>query len=143
MDPAYATITGGLANGGNDPGAGGNWIGAYGTSATPGAVNIQLTGYHGYFGFYWGANDGPLNQIELFDNATSLGTLFGTTGDPNAFWNITAGSSPLFNRIELTVPGCCFEVDNLAVMAVPEPMTAALWGLGLAAIGAWRRRARG
>lgn len=141
VDPLYATISGGIANGGNDPGAGGNWLGASGQSS-PGVVDIVFTGYHSYFGLYWGANDGPLNAIELFDNNTSLGMLFGTTDAPNAYWNITAGSSPAFNRIQLSVPGCCFEVDNLAVAAVPEPMSAVLMGLGIATLGVWRRRCR-
>lgn len=140
VDPLYASITGGLLNGGNSPGAGGNWLGANLPTGNPGVVDIVFTSYHSYFGLYWGANDGPLNKIELFDNSTSLGTLFGTTGAPNSYWNITAGSNPLFNRIELTAPGCCFEVDNLAVAAVPEPMSAILMGLGIATIGAWRRR---
>ncbi|MCE2915415.1 MAG: PEP-CTERM sorting domain-containing protein [Rubrivivax sp.] len=145
VDPIYATISGGFANGGTDPGAGGNWLGA-GGGAT-GTINIVFTGNHSYFGLYWGTNDGFFNKVEMFNGATSLGSLTGVPASPNSFWNINASNAgEIFNRIELTVNGaggCCFEVDNLAVMAVPEPMSAALMGLGVVGIGAWRRRARG
>lgn len=143
VDPLYATITGGLANGGADPGAGGNWLSASGGAG--GLVNIVFTGFQSYFGLYWGSNDGFFNKVEMFNGATSLGSVIGA-GGPNSFWNITAvGAGEAFNRIEITLNGaggCCFEFDNLAVTAVPEPGTAALLGLGIAGTIVRVRRSR-
>lgn len=141
VDPAYATITGGYINGGSNPGAGGNWLCATNNAVYCNVVTINFTGLENYFGLYWGSNDGAANIVTLFNGATQVGQITGQ-GPANSFFNITAvGASEYFNRIELTTTGGVgFEVDNLAVQQVPEPLSAALLGLGLAGLGFSRRK---
>lgn len=138
---AGATISGGISNGGANPGAGGNWLAA----STP--VTVTFTSMQDYFGLYWGTNDDVFNQLEFYNGTTLLGTVQGA-GGPNAFWNITAGGpSDYFDSVRLTMGvlngSCCFEFDNLAArgaFAVPEPHTTTIVGLGLVAMIGLRRR---
>lgn len=74
----------------------------------------------------------PANGDQVSPGTNGLFTVYGTAGET-------------FNSITLTSSGNSFEIDNLAVSAVPEPGAWALMitGFGLAGAALRRRRATG
>jgi hypothetical protein len=128
------------------------------TGATAGAqIELVLPFSAQYFGILWGSID-SYNTLRFFDGATLVGTLTGSnvtatpTGSQSAdgtrYVNIT--STTAFNRVVATSTDFAFEFDNVALARdpggadpsiVPAPAALALFGLGLLALGALRRRA--
>jgi hypothetical protein len=142
-------------------GAGGS--GAFGT--INGDTTISLSQAVNYFGIWGSALDGQ-NSVELYNNATLLGSFAlqaileaspgyssaykgnpfngGDTGENFAFFNFTSDTA--FNKIRLVQnSGGGFEFDNLTVgtiSAAPEPATWAMLLFGFGAVGMTLRSER-
>jgi len=83
--------------------------------------------------------------ISLFNNATDLGSLSYTGSPDPTFPGGFAGieSSNAFNIAEITFnpKAAAYDFDNItAIKAIPEPVTLSIFGTGLAAALATRRR---
>lgn len=101
-----------------------------------------------YFGLYWGSTDayntisfyGPGNTlIKSFIGPTPANGDQGILGSHYVNFDFTGGS---FTSVKLTSTSPAFELDNVAVAAVPEPATWGMMILGFLGIGfmAYRRK---
>lgn len=116
----------------------------------PGGANAVFTSLKGLnaISLYMGSPD-TYNSIRFigagFDQTLTGGQLSG--GDTSQAWswgarvNFDFGDAQV-NQIILSSASNSFEVDNLAVAAVPEPGTWAMMILGFGAIGAMLRQRR-
>jgi MYXO-CTERM domain-containing protein len=110
-----------------------------------------------YFGLLWGSVD-TYNTLSFFDGNTLVGSITGSQVTPNATGNqgasgtfyVNINSTTAFNRVVATSSQFAFEIENVALqrgpgndpnVTVPTPAALALFGLGLLALGALRRRA--
>jgi hypothetical protein len=125
----------------------GNWLNiGKGQSTT-----VTFSQGMSYVGFLWGSVD-TYNFIEIEDGESiikfrggnaGLGNGQVAAGDGNRFAEqFFAYSGNNIQSITFISTGTAFEVDNLAVVAVPEPGTYALMAAGLAAVGFMARRRR-
>jgi hypothetical protein len=106
------------------------------------------------FEFDWGSID-AYNSLVIHSSAGDVTVLPGTSSFPNlangdqvaagtnGLFMVNGNAGETFSGITLTSNQNSFEVDNLAVAAVPEPATWAMMILGLGAMGmALRNRRR-
>jgi hypothetical protein len=115
-------------------------------AAAPGAS-------YNYFGLYWGSID-DYNSLSFYSGATLIASVSGldviqagtalgdqTAAGSNRYVNFTFLDTA-FDRIVFNTTQFAFESDNHAFgnVAVPEPATLALFGIGLLGAGIARRR---
>ncbi len=103
-------------------------------------------------GFYWGSPDSYNNLVELLDanggvvgsyTSNDLGSVTGLTGsNPDSIYVRLDSSNGAFSQIRYTTGNIAFEVDNIAVQAIPEPGEWAMMlaGLGVVSMIARRRK---
>lgn len=129
--------------------AGHNSAGYYsvGTSEAYSGTNnpavLQLTNRATNFSLLWGSPD-SYNTLELYDGATLvasiLGSQFSIPAYQASFVSISAGAGESFTSAKFYSDGNAFEFSN--VSAVPIPAAAWLFGSGLIALAAVKRRKR-
>jgi len=125
-----------------------------GASAPAAQVTISPTTQGGLTlagtaGFRW--HDVEINQTGAIVTWKVDGTLLATL-DTSSLTNATAGNNILFGMADTSAgagtPANIFEqldftlIDNVNVIAAPEPTTAALTGIGLAVLAGFARRRR-
>jgi hypothetical protein len=113
---------------------------------------LTLPGQTQYLGLLWGSVD-TYNTLSLYDGSTLVGVVTGSqiaaSADGNEgasgtyYVNIT--STQNFDTVVASSSQYAFEFDNVAYnpTPLPEPVSLGLLGLGIAGLGATRRRARG
>jgi len=120
-----------------------------------GSASIDLGGDYSYFGLFWGSMD-TYNTIEFYSNGVLVdsvtgGDVIGLLADgnqqswrSNRYVNFVFDGGETFDSYTLVSSNYAFETDNHAYgnVSVSEPATLALFGLGLAALGATRRRTK-
>jgi len=126
---------------------------SYLTVVSGGSATIDLGGVSG-FAFEWGSLD-TYNKLTVeLTNGTFLNYVPGTdftntyangnqlVPETNGTFKVLSTGAERFKSIKLSSTGNSFEIDNLAVQAVPEPATWAMMIVGMGGIGASMRRRR-
>jgi hypothetical protein len=157
----------GLPSGGATVSGSGSSYGLYtgtsaGIAATPfgdatqyystglGTTTISFDEDNTYLGLLWGSVDG-FNSIAFYKDGVLVGTVGGASilnpanGDQGigGTYYVNFDVDGGFDEVRLISTNYSFEIDDLAYgddYEVPAPMTALLFGAGLLALGASRRR---
>lgn len=114
-----------------------------------GTVTMTLPRPENDLGLLWGSVD-AYNSLDLYEGTTLVGSLTGADVTPNAggdqgingTFYVNVHSTLAFDTVEARSSGYAFEIDNFAFdapVAVPEPTTIAVLGIGLIGLG-WIRR---
>jgi hypothetical protein len=125
----------------------------YAPVGTPGpyAATVALGQAASSVGFYWGSPDDYNNSVELLSGGSVVGTYtatalalagFGVTSSNVNSIYVRLDSTTAFDSVRFTTGNIAFEVDNLAIAAVPEPGEWAMMlaGLGVVSLIARRRK---
>ncbi len=112
----------------------------------PGATNldnnpvytINLVNSTLQFGFGVHDQQGTYT-VTFFQGATNVGTTTFTPGSPDLD-QVYFHDTQAFNRVQISVNGGGFAIDNITFTNTPEPATIWLSGAGLAVLGLRKRR---
>jgi hypothetical protein len=138
-------------------GSTGNYYSVGPFNGSPGTINLSSLADITSLSFIWGSVD-SYNSLDFLaaDGTTVLAHFVGddifnpANGDrtdpatnPVVTFNLTGSDASAFTYLRLSSGQNAFEIDNLAINAVPEPKTWGMMLLGFAGIGmALRRRRR-
>lgn len=165
VNPGFAVVAPDQFGGSNQT----RYLAAGNQSQGQGTVTWALPGPQDYAGVYWSAVDWQ-NKLDVYSGSTLLLSLtradfnaalaaayFGNpntgenTGEPYVYFNFFGTAGTTFDRLVFTnmQPGTGFESDNHSLRssratqaAVPEPVSAAVFGALAGAAGLARRRKR-
>jgi hypothetical protein len=136
-------------------GSTGNYYGVGPFAGSPGTINLTAIGDIFSLSLLWGSVD-SYNTLEFLGADQSVLATFtgnqifdpanGNRTDPNTnpvvTFLLTGGDISNFSYLRLTSTQNAFEIDNIAINAVPEPATWAMMLLGFGGIGMAMRRRR-
>jgi hypothetical protein len=128
------------------------------TDGTPGLIDLSSFAVLNSISFIWGSVD-SYNTLQLLDGTGPGATvLYSFTGNdvfnpangdqsnpstnPLVTLLLTGGDQTAVRALRLSSTQNAFEIDNVAINAVPEPSTWALMLLGFGAVGFSMRRGR-
>jgi hypothetical protein len=133
-------------NGTRPTGSTGNYYAVGGVNGNPAILDLSSFLNIGSLSFLWGTPDN-FNLLEVLDGGGN--SIFEFRGNPDVsttladslvtlnFDDATSGS---VKALRFTATGTAFEIDNVAVRAVPEPGVWAMMLIGFAAMGFSLRR---
>jgi hypothetical protein len=125
------------------------------TDGTPGLIDLSSFGVLSSISFIWGSVD-SYNTLDLlgaggnvlysFTGSNVFNPANGDQSNPNTnplvTLLLTGDDQTAVRSLRLSSTQNAFEIDNLAINAVPEPSTWALMLLGFGAVGFSMRRGR-
>ena len=150
-----AVVTGSTTSHAQPFGSTGGYFSVGPDDGTPGTIDLSSFGDIFTVSLLWGSVD-SYNLLEFLDASNNVLASFGGTAifnpangnqtspntNPWVLFTLSGTDVAALSSVRLTSNTNAFEIDNMAINAVPEPGTWAMMLLGFGAIGfAMRRRA--